>query len=94
MGVALCGGDPGVAEDLLYDSDVDALLYQQGRRCVPGVMDPRVSDAGLLEDGLPLLPVLRTLDRAAVLRREDQIVIGPPAPGPQPFGGLDLLVRA
>nr|WP_276615531.1 hypothetical protein [Nonomuraea basaltis] len=81
-----------MAEDLLDDPDVDALLYQQGGCGVPRVVDSGVPYAGLLEDGLPLLPVLCALDRTAELRREDQIVIGPLVPSLQPFRGLGLLV--
>jgi hypothetical protein len=81
-----------VAEDLLYDADVDALLDQEGRGGVAGVVYSGVSYAGLLEDGLSLLPVLRALDRAAELRREDQIMIGPLVPSLHPCGGLGLLV--
>nr|WP_235994863.1 hypothetical protein [Nonomuraea montanisoli] len=72
---------------------VDALLYQQGGGGVPGVVDSDVSDAGLLEDGLPLLPVLCALDRAAVSGGEDEVVIRPPVPRLEAFGGLGFLVR-
>ncbi|GAA2895141.1 hypothetical protein GCM10020220_101570 [Nonomuraea rubra] len=83
-----------MAEDLLHDPDVDTLLYQQGRRCAPRVVNPGIKYASLLEDGRPLLPVLRALDRAAEFRREDEIMIGPLVPGIQPLCGLELLVRA
>lgn len=92
MGVAICGRHAGVTEDLLYDADVDALLDQEGRGGVAGVVDPDISYAGLSEDGLPLLPVLCTFDRSAEVRGEDKIVIGPLIPGHKPFGGLELLV--
>jgi hypothetical protein len=81
-----------VAEDLLYDADVDALFDEQCRRGVAGVVDSRVSYTGLLEDGLPLLPVLCALERAAELRCEDQIMISPLIPSLEAFGGLELLV--
>lgn len=71
MGVALSGGHSGVAEHLLYDTDVHTLLDEEGRRDIPGVVDPDVPDAGLLDDGLPDLPVLGTFDGGAVLGRED-----------------------
>jgi hypothetical protein len=74
----------GVTEDLLDHADVDSLLDEKGRRGVPGVVDSGVSYAGLLEDGIPLLPVFRTLDRAAELRCEDQIVIRSLLSIPQP----------
>jgi hypothetical protein len=93
VGVALCGGDSGVAEDLLNHPDVYALLDQQGRCGVPGVVDSGVSYACLLEDGLPLLPVLCALNRATCLGREDQVVISPPVPRFQAFRGLGLLMR-
>src|ERR1019366_8623594 len=40
VGVALGLAELGVPEDLLYDPDVDALLQQEPRRGVPGVVDP------------------------------------------------------
>ena len=40
VGVALGLAELGVAEDLLDDADADALLEQEGRGCVTGVMYP------------------------------------------------------
>ncbi|MDA0631878.1 hypothetical protein OUY22_00490 [Nonomuraea sp. MCN248] len=42
-----------MTENLLYDTDVHTLLDEERRGGVPGVVDPDVPDAGLLEDGLP-----------------------------------------
>jgi len=38
VGVALGCGNPGVTQNLLHDTDVSALLDQQGRRRVPGIV--------------------------------------------------------
>jgi hypothetical protein len=66
-----------VPKDLLHDADVDALLDQRRPCGVPGVVDPYVSYSGLLEDDLPLAPVLRALDRSASPRGEDEVVVVP-----------------
>jgi hypothetical protein len=75
--VPLRGGDARVAQDLLDDADVYALLDEERGRRMSGVMEAPVSDAALVEDGLPLSPVLGTADRPAVLLAEDQVVVLP-----------------
>jgi hypothetical protein len=86
-------GDACVAHDLLDDADVDALLDEERGGGVPGVVETAVSYAGLLEDGLPLAPVLGTAYRAAVLLAEDEVVILPVVTGHGSFEELFLLVR-
>lgn len=76
------------------DADVDALLDEERGRRVPGVVEAAVTDAGLLEDGLPLAPVLCTADRAAVLLAEREIVILPVVANHGPFEDLLLLLRS
>jgi hypothetical protein len=92
VGVSLGGRDSRVAEDLLDDTDVHALLDEERRGGVVGVVDADVSDAGLLEDGLPELPVLGSFDRSAVLGGEHQIVMLPALPCFFPLGVLDFTV--
>ena len=92
MRVAFRCRHPGVAKNLLNDSDVNALRDQQSCRRVPGIVDPSVSDRRLLEDGLPGPPVFRPLDRTAPTGGEYKIVIYPRATSPQALGGLLLAV--
>jgi hypothetical protein len=63
MRVALRCRHPGMAKNFLNDADVNALLDQQRRRCVPGIVDSGIPHLRLLEDGLPDPPVLGALDR-------------------------------
>lgn len=77
-----------MAEDLLYDADVHALFQEHGRRCVAGVMQPGVPDAGLIEDGLPFLPVFARIDRLTIPECEGQVEIRPLLPRAQPFAFL------
>jgi hypothetical protein len=81
-----------MAKHLLNDADVHALLDQQRRSRMPGIVDPDRADPGLPEESLPGPPVLGPVDRTAILSGEDQIVIRPAVPGPQPFGCLPLAV--
>ncbi|MET7459007.1 hypothetical protein [Nonomuraea sp. NPDC005501] len=81
-----------MAEDLLHDSDVHALLDEERRGGVPGVMDANVSDAGLFEDRLPALPVLGSFDGSAVLGGEHQVVVLPALPRFLALGVLDFAV--
>jgi hypothetical protein len=46
-----------MAEDLLHDADMHALGDQESCGGVPGIVDPRVADLRLGEDGLPGPPV-------------------------------------
>lgn len=55
------------------DADVYALLDEVRGRRVPGVAEAAVMDVGLLEDGLPLAPVLGTADRVTVVLAEREI---------------------
>jgi hypothetical protein len=81
------------AQDLLDDADVDALLDEERRRRMPGVVETSVADAGLLEDFFPLAPVFGAADRTAVVLAEDQVVILPVV-GHGPFEELLLLVSS
>jgi hypothetical protein len=92
VGVALGGGHSGVAEDLLNDPDVHTLLDEERRGGVPCIVHSDVPDAGLLEDGLPLLPVLGALDGGSVIGREHQVVVFPPVSGLLPRSVLYLAV--
>ena len=94
MGVALCRRHPRMAEYLLHDADMDALLDQQSGRRVADVMHPRVPDLSPAKDRLPRPPVLGTFDRAAITGGEHQIVVRPRAARPQPLGRLLLPVLA
>jgi hypothetical protein len=76
-----------VAQDLLNDADVDALLDEERSGGMPGVVEASVSDSGLLEDGLPLSSVFGAADRAAVLLAEDQVVVLPSRRRPWPVRG-------
>ncbi|GII59001.1 hypothetical protein Pth03_73900 [Planotetraspora thailandica] len=62
MGVALGHSDVGVAEHFHDDADVHAHVDEEGPRRVTAVVDAYVADAGLLEDLLPLLPVVARVD--------------------------------
>jgi hypothetical protein len=53
VGVALGCRHSRVAKHLLDDADVHALLDQQRRGDMPGVMDPGIPHPGLPEDCLP-----------------------------------------
>lgn len=79
-----------MAKNLLNDADVNTLLDQQGRRRVPGIVDPGVPDLGPAEDGLPGAPVLGAFDRAAAAVANTQIMIRPPVTRLQPLCGLLL----
>jgi hypothetical protein len=57
-----------MAQDLLDDADVDALLDEERGRCMPGVVEAAVPYTGLLEDGLPLSPVFGAAQRALPAR--------------------------
>ncbi|GIH52600.1 hypothetical protein Mro03_77790 [Microbispora rosea subsp. rosea] len=54
VGVTLCRRDAGVAEDLLHDADVDALLGEERSRRVSRCMESGFPDPGLAEECLPL----------------------------------------
>ena len=69
--VPLSGGYPGVAENLLDDSDMHTLFHQQGRRCMASIMQSSGSNAGRSEDCLPLAPVIAAFDGTAGRGRED-----------------------
>jgi hypothetical protein len=90
VGVALRCRHPRMAEHLLNDTDVHALLDQQRRGGMPGVMDPGISHFGLPENHLPGPPVLGTFDRPALPCGEDQIMIPPGISRPQPLDCLPL----
>jgi hypothetical protein len=81
-----------MATHLLDDADVHALLDQQRRRGMPGVMDPCVPHPSLPENRLPGSPVVGAFDRTTVPRGEDEIVILPVISRPQPLGRLSLAV--
>jgi hypothetical protein len=81
-----------MAKYLLDDADMHALLDQESRGSVPGIVDPDVPDLRLPKDGLPRPPVLSPLDRAAAPRGENQVMIRPRAARPQPLRGLLLAV--
>jgi hypothetical protein len=81
-----------MTKNLLHDADVHTLFDQQSRSGVPRIMDPRVTDLRLGEDGLPGAPVLGTFDRAAAFGGEDQVTVCPRAACPQPLRGLPLAV--
>ncbi len=65
VGVTLGLAELGVAEDLLDDADVDALLEQERGGGVAGVMDSCGPDACFLDQGLPVFPVVAGVDRGA-----------------------------
>ena len=92
VGVALGCRHPGVAKYLLDDADVHALLDQQRRSGMPGIMNPGIPNPGLPEDRLPGPPVLGTLDRTAMPRGEYQIMILPGVACLQPLSCLPLSV--
>ena len=77
VGVALGLAELGVPEDLLYDPDVDALLQQERRRGVPGVVDPGLADPRSAEQRVPVIPVVVGVDWRAGRRAEDQIPVFP-----------------
>jgi len=77
VGVALGDADVGVAEDLLHDADVYALLDQEGACGVAAVVDAGVADAGFPEERLPLLPILPRVDWPAVRLGEEDVVVLP-----------------
>jgi hypothetical protein len=79
-----------MAEHLLSDTDVHALLDQQRRGGMPGVMDPGISHFGLPENHLPGPPVLGTFDRLALPCGEDQIMIPPGVSRRQPLDCLPI----
>jgi hypothetical protein len=81
-----------VAKYLLDDADVHALLDQQRRSGMPGIMNPGIPKPGLPEDRLPGPPVLGTLDRTAMPRGEYQIMILPGVACLQPLSCLPLAV--
>ena len=92
VGIALGCRHPRMAKYLLDDTDVHALLDQQCRGRMPGVMDPGIPNPGLPENRLPGPPVLGTFDRTAMPRGEDQIMILPGVSCPQPLSCLPLAV--
>ena len=65
VGVALGLAELGVAEDLLDDADVDALLQQERRGGVPGVVDPGFPDSSSGQQRVPVFPVVVGVDRRA-----------------------------
>ena len=74
MSVTLGNSNIGVAEDLLHDADMDALLDEERAGGVAAVVDSGVADAGLAEECfplLPLLPVAPRVDRPAVRLGEE-----------------------
>jgi hypothetical protein len=81
-----------MAKHLLNDADVYALLDQQRRGSMPGVMDPGIPHPGLPENRLPGPPVLGTFDRTTMPGSEDQIMILPGVSRPQSLGCLPLAV--
>jgi hypothetical protein len=81
-----------MAKDLLDDADMHALLDQESRGSVAGIVDPGVPDLRLPKDDLPRAPVLSPFDRAAAPGGENQVMIHPRAARPQPLRGLLLAV--
>jgi len=75
--VALGDPDVGVAQYLLHDADVDALLHEKCARSVTAIVDSGVADAGFPEECLPLLPVVARVDRSAVGLGEEQVMVLP-----------------
>ena len=73
-----------MTKNLLHDADVHTLFDQQSRSGVPRIMDPRVTDLRLGEDGLPGPPVLGAFDRAAALGGENQIALAVPLAKSEP----------
>ena len=63
--VALGLTELGVPEDLLHDADVDALLQQESRCRVAGVVNPRFPDFRGLQERAPVFPVTARVDRLA-----------------------------
>ena len=92
MRVALRRRHPGMAKNLLDDTNMPTLLDQQGRGSVPGIMHPDVPDLRLPEDGFPRPPVLSPFDRSTAAGGENQIMIRPRAARPQPLRGLLLVM--
>jgi hypothetical protein len=86
VGVALGLAELGVAEDLLDDADVGALLQQEGRGCVPGVVYTRRADSGFGEEVTPVLPVVVGVDGRAGGGGEDQVPVLPGGPGRLDYG--------
>jgi hypothetical protein len=70
VGVALGLAELGVAEDLLHNADVDALLEQQRPGCMPGVVYTRLADSGGGQQRAPVFPVIMRVDRRARRRAE------------------------
>ena len=66
-----------MAEDLLDDADVYALLNQKRGCCMAAIVDPSIADAGPGEEGLPLSPVVPGIDRSAVRLGEEDVVVLP-----------------
>jgi hypothetical protein len=66
-----------VAEYLLDDADVRALLDQQSRSRVTGIVNPGIADLRLSEDHLPDPSILGALDRPAAPSGEHEIVVRP-----------------
>ena len=86
--VALGLAQLGMAEDLLDDADADALLEQERRGCVTGVMNSRGSDFGFIDQRPPVLPVIARVDRRASRGAEDQIPVLPCRSGGETLGRL------
>ena len=77
-----------MAEDLLDDADADALLEQERRGRVTGVMNSRGSDFGCIDQRPPVLPVIARVDRRASRGAEDQIPVLPCRSGGETLGRL------
>ena len=92
MGITLRRRHPGVSENLLHHADVRALLDQQRRGGMPGIVDPGIPHLRLAQDSLPGSPILSALDGAAMAGREHQIMVRPRTARSQPLGGLPPMV--
>jgi len=77
VGVALSQPDVGVAQDLLDNADVNAMLNQETCRGVAPVVKPSISDGSLTEESLPLFPVIAGIYGSSVRLREQQVFVCP-----------------
>jgi len=94
VGVALGLAELGVAEDLLDDADVGALLEQEGGCGVAGVVDPGYADVGFGEECPPVFPVVAGVGGRAAGGAEDQIPVFPGRSCGEALGGLLAAVGA
>jgi hypothetical protein len=75
-------------EDLLDDSDADALVKKERRGGVPRVVHPGLAKPCLLQQGPPVRPVFSRVDRRARGLADDQVPVRPRGSGGETLGGL------